>query len=192
MTQLVQGVGINDASYPVRPKSSRDKPCPYYMRWSDMLKRCYSEQFRKQRPTYEQCTVCDEWVYFTNFKQWMKNQEWEGNQLDKDILILDNKVYSPETCLFVPLSVNNFFKGLKTNAVYYDIDRNKYRVSINNKFIGRYDSEEQALIAYGIRKLEEQVSLAMKQKPEIKSAIISNALQKHKIDQVVEVIRRYA
>lgn len=192
MTQLVQGVGINDAGYSVRPKSSRDKPCPYYIRWADMLKRCYSEQFRKQRPTYENCTVCDEWVYFTNFKQWMQNQEWEGNQLDKDILILDNKVYAPETCLFVPLVVNNFFKGLRTNAVYYDIDRNKYRVSINNKFIGRYDTEEQALLAYGLRKLDEQISLAMKQTPEIKSAIISNALQKYKIDQVVEVIRKYA
>lgn len=192
MTRLVQGVGINDASYSVRPKSSRNDPCPFYMRWSDMLKRCYSEKFIKTRPTYDNCIVCHDWIYFSNFKAWMEKQDWEGNELDKDILVPENKVYSPETCLFVPPPVNNFFKGLKTNAVYYDNDRAKFRVAVNNKFIGRYDTEDEALESYSLHKLKEQIALAMTQNSVLRSAIICNALLKYETNHVTEVLNQYA
>lgn len=160
MTRLVQGVGVNDADYPVRPRLSGESFCPFYKRWSDMLKRCYSVKSKETRPTYSECTVCDEWLTFSNFKAWMEKQDWEGKQLDKDILVEGNTVYSPESCIFVPMKVNNFFKGLKTNAVYFDVDRNKYRVSVNNVYVGRYDTEEKALLAYSEAKRLKIIELA--------------------------------
>lgn len=60
----------------------------------------------KNKPTYEGCTVCDEWLYFSNFKKWFDENYIEGFQLDKDIIIRGNKVYSPQTCCFVPKEIN--------------------------------------------------------------------------------------
>jgi hypothetical protein len=38
-------------------------------------------------------------------------QNWQGRHLDKDILIPGNKLYSPETCIFVPTEINNLLNS---------------------------------------------------------------------------------
>lgn len=98
---LHYGVGINDSDYSI-------KNCPYMRRWLSMLQRCYSEGYHNYKHTYKGCSVCDEWLIFSNFKAWMEQQDWEGKQLDKDLLVKGNKVYSPETCIFVDGRVNSF------------------------------------------------------------------------------------
>lgn len=82
--------------------------CPYYTTWLHLLKRCYNEKALKRRPSYAECYVCDDWLMFSNFKSWMQTQDWEDKQLDKDLLFRGNKVYGPDTCVFVTLEVNNF------------------------------------------------------------------------------------
>lgn len=72
-----------------------------------MLERCYSEKTQSRQPTYIGCTVCEEWHSFTAFRVWMKQQDWQGKQLDKDLLIAGNKIYSPETCIFVSHAINS-------------------------------------------------------------------------------------
>lgn len=110
---LIQGVGVNDADYKVvvcetiNGKSKQTWVCPFYCRWKDMLKRCYSEKFHKTRPTYKDVSCCDEWLTFSNFKDWMEKQDWQGKQLDKDILG-NGKLYSPDTCIFVSPHINVF------------------------------------------------------------------------------------
>ena len=74
-----------------------------------MLQRCYSESHLVRQPTYKGCSVCEEWLTFSNFKSWMEQQDWEGKQLDKDLLVYKNKIYSPETCVFVSSVINSFF-----------------------------------------------------------------------------------
>ena len=117
--KLVFGVGINDADYVTQKfetigyvngkrKQKLIWKCPYYSVWKDMLKRCYSTKFQERNPTYIGCTVIEEWLIFSVFKSWMEEQEWEGNQLDKDLLFGGNKVYSAETCVFVTNMVNSF------------------------------------------------------------------------------------
>lgn len=112
--KLVHGVGINDADYRAHRKekvNGRWKTiwrCPYYVKWADMLSRCYSKKCQEKYPTYIGCSVCDEWKYFSNFKKWMEQQEWDGRQLDKDFLVENNKVYSPDTCVFLPHRLNSF------------------------------------------------------------------------------------
>ncbi len=116
--KLVYGVGINDLrndpNYScTRPSiNGKEQRCPIYRTWAHLLERCYSERRHKRQPHYRGCTMCEEWKTFSNFMAWMKNQNYEGKQLDKDILIPGNKVYSPETCIFVTQSLN----CLLTNA----------------------------------------------------------------------------
>lgn len=74
-----------------------------------MLTRCYNHKSLKKNPSYIGCSVCDEWLTYSNFKRWYEdpiNGYREGYHLDKDILVKGNKVYSPETCCFVPHSIN--------------------------------------------------------------------------------------
>lgn len=83
-----------------------------YKIWRGILQRCYIK--RLTLPTYQDVTVCAEWKCFQNFAKWFENNfkphmiKWH---LDKDILLKGNKVYSPETCCFVPHEVNNLFRA---------------------------------------------------------------------------------
>lgn len=166
MGRLVLGVGINDANTTYDATGSR---CPFYRRWSDMLRRCYSKAYHKDKPSYVDCTVCPEWLTFSNFKSWMEKQDWEGKALDKDLLIKGNKVYSPETCLFISPEVNQFLNsgggenGLLRGVTWRE-DKGKYLAQCGNKrrnaYIGLFDTEHAAHEAYNRRKFELAKSLA--------------------------------
>lgn len=129
--KLVCGVGINDADYIVKRYEMMEGKrkivwrCPYYERWCSMLKRCYSEKCQERQPTYKGCSVCEEWLTFSNFKRWMETQKWDNRALDKDFLLEGNKIYSPSTCVFLPIKLNSFIiireksRGLCPLGVYY-------------------------------------------------------------------------
>ena len=85
-----------------------------YNVWCGMLERCYSETFHEIYPSYKDCCVADEWLYLDNFKVWFEEHYLEGLDLDKDLLVDGNKIYSPETCVFVPPTLNNLIKYNKT------------------------------------------------------------------------------
>ena len=100
----VHGVGfIGDGSYKSRGEGVTAKQ---YQSWTDMLKRCYSMSELKRRPTYNGCSVCEEWHNFQNFAKWFDDNYIEGCQLDKDVKVEGNKIYSPSTCKFIPISAN--------------------------------------------------------------------------------------
>lgn len=116
---LVCGIGINDADYTVKKTINYVMTvCPYYRKWDSMINRCYSlpSQNRKSGSMYNDCYVCDEWLIFSNFKSWMEQQDWEGKELDKDLLVENNKVYSPDICCFVPKHINIFLTISKKKA----------------------------------------------------------------------------
>ena len=73
-----------------------------------MINRCYSINSQERNKTYTGCTVSEEWLTFSDFKAWMVTQDFERKQLDKDLLIEGNKIYSPGTCVFVSGMVNSF------------------------------------------------------------------------------------
>lgn len=120
--KLIAGVGINDADYPVvrfgndiSGKRNREWICPYYKTWAAMLNRCYREANDERYNAYKDTTVAVEWHTFSNFKSWMEKQDWEGKELDKDLLT-DNNQYAPSNCIFIPSSINIFIAGTKKES----------------------------------------------------------------------------
>lgn len=164
----VYGVGINDADYNVNTHAMVDgkmkviATCPYYSRWNGMLRRCYAKEYLRKNPSYVGCRVCDDWIYFTSFKAWMETQDWQGKQLDKDILG-DGKLYSPETCEFVTKKVNSFLtnssssRGSFALGVSFSKYHQKYQASCGDPYngqthLGYYEKEEDAHKAWLIFK----------------------------------------
>lgn len=84
-----------------------------YNTWNSMLMRCYDDKYHKKHPTYIDCKVSEDWHNFQNFAKWYEDNyyevEGERMHLDKDILVKGNKIYSPETCIFVPHTINSLF-----------------------------------------------------------------------------------
>lgn len=115
----IYGVGINDADYPTEVKELTSYingkqtyrviwKCPFKATWDAMIKRCYCSKTKIRQNCYEDVICCEEWLTFSNFKSWMEQQKWEGKYLDKDLLKANNKIYSPDSCVFVTRKVNNF------------------------------------------------------------------------------------
>lgn len=106
---LVCGIGINDNSIPTRKNGIMVRE---YNIWRKMLERAYAGAYHANKPTYIGCSVSDNFKYYHLFHAWCQTQVGfgvEGYQLDKDILIKGNKVYSESTCIFVPSKLNNLF-----------------------------------------------------------------------------------
>ena len=97
-------------------KGVKEKP---YECWHSMMSRCYSEVVHSKFPTYKDCTVCEEWHNFQNFAAWYKDNypnDGASYELDKDILLTGNRIYSPEACKFVTSKENSSFSKCKTYA----------------------------------------------------------------------------
>ena len=102
----VRGVGILGTKYPSKINGVKTKE---YVLWSNMLERCYNGVYKKQRPTYGSCEVSENFKSYEYFYEWCNNQvgfSVDGFELDKDLLIKGNKVYSETTCVFLPREIN--------------------------------------------------------------------------------------
>ena len=204
--KLVHGVGINDAGYDVvkretigyvdgKRKRKLVWACPFYRAWADMLKRCYSVKHQKNRPTYQGCTVSDDWLAFSNFKAWMEKQQWEGNQLDKDLLIEENKVYSSDACVFVTQTVNSFTtdsgaaRGEWLIGVCWHKAAGKFKSSCSNPFtkkkehLGLFTCEQEAHQAWLKRKMELAHELAAIQTDQRAAKALIERYSKQYIDK---------
>lgn len=79
-----------------------------YQTWANMIERCYGTDYTKRSKTYEGCSTSEDWHNFQNFADYYNKNYKEGYHLDKDLLIKNNKIYSAETCVFVPRYLNAF------------------------------------------------------------------------------------
>lgn len=160
---FVCGVGINDANYTTQPRVNGGRlNCPAYVCWKHMLSRCYTNGYK----TYVGVTVCEEWLIFSNFRKWWVSNSVDGWELDKDLLVVGNKIYSPKTCLFVPPWLNSFLNDRRSVRSKHGIGvtpHNKsglFRARCNNRLIGTsetiglFKSELEAKNAWKNRKIE--------------------------------------
>lgn len=164
--------------------------------WYSMINRCYNPKWHEEHPTYEKCITSEEWKVYANFYGWYKNNYYEIDgqtmQLDKDILCKRNKIYSADTCCFVPRIINNAFeksersRGLYPIGVSFDKNRNKYAVAIRiengQRVRGRFDSVEEAFLFYKKNKEEYLKRLAKSYK-----SLIPHELYEAMINYEVEV-----
>jgi hypothetical protein len=198
---LVRGVGLNDANYAVTKRERVNGKwkvvwrCPYYLRWNSMLSRCYSEACLKEHPSYEGSSVCVEWLTFSNFRRWMRQQQWIGFtekgdietlHLDKDFLSGSKrgKLYSPDTCAFISQSLNKFLEDSEKSrggcpvGVYLHRG-GKYVALVSNSItkkrecLGSFHDVQVAQAFYITRKKEIAVLLAGEQTdPRIAKALL--------------------
>lgn len=138
-----------------------------------MLNRCYSGKY----PTYEDCYVCEEWLNYQNFAEWFYQNYYEVDNeimnLDKDILYKGNKVYSPETCVFVPQRINTLF--IKSNKIRGDLPIGV--TSKNNKFMTRCKNGQNEKIYLGTFNTIEE---AFKSYKEYKEKLIEQTANEYK------------
>ena len=103
----VYGVGVIGDKYPSKVSGVQTKE---YDLWYSMLRRCYSDNSKKKNPTYEGCEVSENFKSYEYFYEWchkqvgFNNKDW---QMDKDLLVKGNKVYSESTCVFLPSEINS-------------------------------------------------------------------------------------
>lgn len=114
----VFGVGINDYEGSVCDENG--KLTQAFRDWYNMLARCYG---KNKGETYKYCRVCDEWLHSSKFIEWHNEHYIDGYELDKDIIRKGNKLYSPETCFFVPREINSMLTNRKN-------DRGKYPIGV--------------------------------------------------------------
>lgn len=151
------------------------KQTPEYSTWTNMLKRCYDKKYQEKFPTYKNVAVCNEWLNFQNFAKWYENNYPKVYgvkfHIDKDLLQQDteNKIYSPETCVFIPYNVNAFLtnKHLNNTSGYTGVSwskaRKKWEAHISlfgeskRKNLGYFTTYEQAYETYQeARKMESE------------------------------------
>ena len=154
----VHGIGITgDSQVRVDGKHTKE-----YRLWNNMLKRCYSVGCQKVRPTYIDCSISENFRYLQYFKEWCNNQigfnsvDEKGKPfaLDKDILVKGNRVYNEDVCVFVPQEVNLLFtkrdksRGEYPIGVSFHKSRGMLTATLNNKYLGYFNTAEQAFQVY--------------------------------------------
>lgn len=187
--KLICGVGVNDLY-------GKEVDTHIYNIWTGILRRCYDEKSYLKSPTYKGCSVCGEWLVFSNFQKWYKKNNRHNFAIDKDILVKGNKIYSPETCCFVPQRINNLILTSKKIRGKYNIgvtERNgkfEARIStscngkVKREHIGTFATQEEAFATYKERKEKyiKEIAQEYYNKGFIDKKVL-NALLKYRIEE---------
>lgn len=154
------GMGyLGEGKYKTRENG---KKTDEYIIWCGILRRCYDPKFHKKEPTYKGCKVEDYLLNFQHMCEWIDKNYYEipgeKMELDKDILCKGNKIYSRETCIFVPKRINSLFvkrdnaRG-DTSIGVDQLSSGNYEVRCNDGYgkriyLGTYSTEEEAFQIY--------------------------------------------
>lgn len=180
---LVHGVGFNSS---IECEPTHSLP---YNRWTHILQRCYGD--KRKRKSYDGCIICNEWHDYSKFKEWFLANHVDGWQIDKDILVKGNKVYSPETCCFVPQEINTLFTSCRVKRGKYPLgvsfikSKNRYMATVSidnkNKTLGYFDNPIEAFECYKLAKESQIKAIANKWRDKLPKSTY-DALIRYKID----------
>ena len=163
----VCGVGVLGTKYPSKVNGVKTKE---YELWHSMLTRCYSDVYKKKRPTYGGCEVSDNFKSYEYFYEWCNKQigfgvNGNGNpfHLDKDLLIKGNKVYSEDSCVFIPQGINKVLtkresmRGEHLIGVHWHNASKAFKAQVSKskgkqEHLGSFNTEIEAFNAYKIAK----------------------------------------
>ena len=186
-------VGVMDIPNELR----RGQPHPReYSIWNGVRQRCYNENIRHLTPSYQGVEMSENFKKYSYFKEWCNKQvgfDQEGWQLDKDILVKGNKLYSEDTCCFVPPEINclvlkaDRIRGKYPVGVYHDTSKTQKRFSARvskngkHKRFGSYKTPEEAFYVYKREKEKYIKEIAEKWKDKIDPRVY-DALMKLEIN----------
>ena len=143
-----------------------NKTTDEYIIWHDVLRRCYDPKLHEKYSTYKDCEVEDKWLNFQHMGEWIEENYYEipGETmcLDKDILYKGNKIYSRNTCIFVPERINLLFvkRGNARGDCPIGVSptsSGNYQATCNDGngkyiYLGSYSTKEEAFRVYKVYK----------------------------------------
>ena len=188
----VYGVGILGTKYPISEGGVLTKE---YVLWKNMLERCYSDTYQKKQPTYVGCEVSENFKSYEYFYEWCNKQVGFSNkdwQLDKDLLVKGNKVYSEYSCVFIPRKINQVLvkrtasRGEHLIGVYWCKKGKAFVAQVNknkgkSEYLGIFKTEIEAFEAYKQAKESLVKQQANKWKDKIDDRAY-NALMNYEVD----------
>ena len=130
--------------------------------WNEMNRR--TSLTSKKWGTYKGCTSSENFKDFQFFAAWSQTQigsDMNGWNLDKDILVKGNKLYSEDTCIFVPTELNALLtkSGAKRGnlPIGVHLKRGRFYSQVNvglpaQAYLGYFDTAESAFAAYKLAK----------------------------------------
>ena len=153
---------INNHKSPVNGKGVHDVDGDYnsaaLRRWYGIMARTDSMCQKQEYPSYKGVSVCDEWLLFSNFKQWLENPAngfLPGYHVDKDLLVKGNRIYSPDTCCLLPPEINTMLtlqhrknKDLPLGVTRARYSSSRYIAVYRRVRLGTFDTPEDAFLAY--------------------------------------------
>ncbi len=160
---LVYGVGVSGIKYPSKLNGRNTKE---YDLWHSMLERCYSDTYKKKYPTYEDCKCSDNFKSYEYFYEWCHNQIGFGVpdfELDKDLLVKGNKIYSENICVFIPSEINSLLtkressRGNHLIGVHWSNTNKAFVAQVRKnkgkrEWLGSFNTELEAFKAYKVAK----------------------------------------
>ena len=177
MTKFICGIAYNSmGSYRTKEGKNKTKA---YSSWRSILQRCYDKKSLERYSSYVGCAIASDWFDFQDFAAWFYSNPYSelDYQLDKDLLIPNNKIYSPETCCFVPRELNNLLldnssvRGDLPQGVCFHKKNNVYianiRIKCKQTYLGSFDSPDEAYQAYKTAKEAHVKSVALEWKDRI-------------------------
>lgn len=173
------GVGTNNTNQMSNQQS--------YKIWRGIIERCYSPAFQQRHPAYLGCSICEEWLKFDVFKKWFDENYIEGYCIDKDLLGKGQKLYSPQTCCFIPQIINVALICKNRKAATYPTGVRKVRGHYQARFganlnLGMFPTIQEAFLAYKNAKEKYVKELAEKYFKEGKiNERVYNALMKYEV-----------
>lgn len=136
---------------------------------------------------YDDVTVCKEWEDEDKFIEWFKKNwvDYDGTIcLEKDLLVVNNKEYSPDNCCLVPYAINMAIKIPNAvsmgGVVSYDKDHKGWKIRFTadgKKYDTRRKTKESAIECYFERKDKAVKELAEKYKNNISPKVYEALLE---------------
>lgn len=155
MVKLILGVGINDGKCLTRVGGKIAKE---YNHWRGLLERCYEPKYQRRKPTYVGCQASENFKSYSYFHGWCQRQIGfgrEGYHLDKDLIFKGNKLYSEDTCLFLPRELNTLFMSCKAARgdlpVGVTLAGNSFKAECHTptpQYLGVFHTSDEAFNAY--------------------------------------------
>ena len=158
-----------------------------YKHWKKMRSRCYNIKELNKKKCYQNTLICDEWQDYEKYKVWYDEHYIDGWQIDKDLLSDSEKIYSPQTCCFLPIELNAFLSSFTKNStsntpcigvfIRYGRYHARYRTPEKYYNLGTFETLEEAKYAYNSFKKQRFLEHIEKYKDQLEPRVLDALLK---------------